>query len=842
MASDHQSREMHPLRASAAALVLLFCAVLVACSGSTGPAGPAGTTGPTGPTGPSGPSGGVAALPVTTATAITGTVTSVAISGPPVVQFKLADENGVPLKGLPAADLNFMIAQLVPGQNGTSSQWNSYLYHTTTPSGCPSGVAACDTKPTVQTGAENAASGKLVDNGDGTYQYTFQTDITKVAGVVYNATLTHRIAFFIDGLAAANNGSYTFQPSTGATTGIYSREIVELSTCDNCHSNLSEHGGLMVEVQACVVCHTPQNTDPYSANTLDFKQMVHKIHTGNTLPSIQTPSGASTTPTLGRGYWIVGYGESLSNFNTLLYPQDTRNCTTCHAQNIPAATQAANYYTVPTAEACGACHDNVNFATGLNHDAAAGMQGIVANDSQCTTCHGPDSGLTTSNGSLQVRAVHAIPTVAEAAKFQYVVNSVTFKTTAGNIYPVVKFSVVDPTNDNKPYNILTSAPFAGTNPASAAPVCKNTASGEATARLAIDIAWDTSDYTNWGSGTSASQWGQPISLNPLSGCGTATPAPGLTGPDATGAFTMVSPTPLPTPPALPAVACPPGSGTACPAIANVGVVIEGHPGVVLSGWGSTGPGAEAIPVTTAVGYGNVAGGAPVARRTVVDIAKCDVCHNLLALHGTNRNNDTQACVACHNPASTDVSERGGLITAMTPGIDGLWEESIDFKYMIHAIHDGADRTAAGNPLVIYGFGGSINNFGNVVYPSPINRCDTCHENTTTNASYYPVSDGTVQATTFTTGLAANAPQPPVPNPVATSANMAVCSACHSTYNWAATAAHIAQNGGSTTVKKDAEGRTIPGGAASLESCSVCHGPGGIEDLQVAHHLPPPTAE
>jgi OmcA/MtrC family decaheme c-type cytochrome len=304
---------------------------------------------------------------------------------------------------------------------------------------------------------------------------------------------------------------------------------------------------------------------------------------------------------------------------------------------------------------------------------------------------------------------------------------------------------------------------------------------------------------------------------------------------------MTSPTPLPTPPALP-VACPPGSGTACPPIANVGVVIEGHPGVVLSGWGSTGKGAEAIPVTSAVGYGNVGGGAPVARRTVVDIAKCDVCHNLLALHGSNRNNNPQACVACHNPASTDVSERvAPLVTATTPGIDGLWEESIDFKYMIHALHDGADRSAAGIPLVIYGFRGSINNFGNVVYPSPINRCDTCHENTTTNASYYPVSDSAVQATTFTTGLAANAPQPAVPDPTATSANMTVCSACHSTYNWAATAAHIAQNGGSTSVKKDAEGRTIPGGPASLESCSVCHGPGGIEDLRVAHHLPPPTA-
>ncbi len=74
----------------------------------------------------------------------------------------------------------------------------------------------------------------------------------------------------------------------------------------------------------------------------------------------------------------------------------------------------------------------------------------------------------------------------------------TFQTTAGGIYPVVNFSVVDPTNGNAPYNILTAAPFAGTDPGTGKPVC-----ADGTARLAIDIAWETSDYTNWGSGMTA---------------------------------------------------------------------------------------------------------------------------------------------------------------------------------------------------------------------------------------------------------------------------------------------------------------------------------------------------
>ncbi len=93
---------------------------------------------------------------------------------------------------------------------------------------------------------------------------------------------------------------------------------------------------------------------------------------------------------------------------------------------------------------------------------------------------------TIDNGHLQVAAVHVIPEVVAAAKFQYVVNSVKFTTdNAQNVYPIVTFSVVDPTNGNSPYNILTATAFTGTDPGTGKPVCAN----GGTARLAIDIAW-----------------------------------------------------------------------------------------------------------------------------------------------------------------------------------------------------------------------------------------------------------------------------------------------------------------------------------------------------------------
>ena len=236
--------------------------------------------------------------------------------------------------------------------------------------------------------------------------------------------MTHRVGFEIRGLAQANNAAYTFQPSTGATTGIFSREIVETATCDNCHTLLNAHGGARVEVQYCVMCHNPGTTDPYSGNTLDFKVMVHKIHTGNTLPSIQTASGPNTTPTLGHGLLDRRLHEVAEQFQY-------RALSAGHAQlhDLPRSESSRlrprrpTTTTVPTVEACGACHDNVNFATGANHSSA----NIVANDSQCTTCHGPTS--TIDNGQLQVIAAHVIPEVVAATKFQYIVNSVTFTTT-----------------------------------------------------------------------------------------------------------------------------------------------------------------------------------------------------------------------------------------------------------------------------------------------------------------------------------------------------------------------------------------------------------------------------
>jgi mono/diheme cytochrome c family protein len=48
-----------------------------------------------------------------------------------------------------------------------------------------------------------------------------------------------------------------------------------------------------------------------------------------------------------------------------------------------------------------------------------------------------------------------------------------------------------------------------------------------------------------------------------------------------------------------------------------------------------------------------------------------------------------------------------------------------------------------------------------------------------------------------------------------------------------------QNGGATTVAKDAEGRYTPGTGAAAETCIVCHGPGALGDIAKVHNIVAP---
>ena len=247
----------------AVAVATVISASMAGCGGDTGAAGPAGPPGPSGPSGPPGvpgtpgtpgtPGGGgttsVGSNGLTNPDAIaanaavwadlepTVTITSVTIASPPVIKFNVTDGFGNAVVGLGNTsksatavvasypNLAFSIAKLVPGTSGGPSKWVSYVV-TTVPSSAT--ASATPTRPSTDN------TGTLVDNGDGSYTYTFYRDVTTIptqlAGmtvsppnniadlghVSYQPTLTHRVTLALSGNAPAT-GTNT---PTGATSSV----------------------------------------------------------------------------------------------------------------------------------------------------------------------------------------------------------------------------------------------------------------------------------------------------------------------------------------------------------------------------------------------------------------------------------------------------------------------------------------------------------------------------------------------------------------------------------------------------------------------------------------------
>jgi hypothetical protein len=194
-------------------------------------------------------------------------------------------------------------------------------------------------------------------------------------------------------------------------------------------------------------------------------------------------------------------------------------------------------------------------------------------------------------------------------------------------FPVVTFSVTDPTNNDAPYDIHADAPF-------------TTCAGGAS-RLSVNVAWSTTDYTNAGSGVLP---GLPIQMNPLTACGGASTAVG------DGSFTVTSTTAIP-----------------LTAVGSAAATIEGHPAVDADNDGNV----DRIAVTNAVAYAPITDATAAPRRAVVDIEKCDDCHNQLSVHGNNRTDKPEVCVTCHNPNMTDINQRAPVTVPDVPPTDCL---------------------------------------------------------------------------------------------------------------------------------------------------------------------------
>lgn len=307
--------------------------------------------------------------------------------GKPVVKFTVTDENGNPLiglggqsltaanntNGLPHTNYNlaFTLAKLVTVTGGPS-KWVTYLVTSPQKAGTAGGVVNGGVT-WLGNFPQQDREGTLVDNGDGTYQYTFFRDITQTATIVaaladdpakykytddlgdtsYDASLTHRLGIILSGsqpgtgtatpdavqvvppvpLVNTFNIGFDFVPSGAAVTT--TRDIVKKDSCTECHagkgighvSTASATNGVPPgsfvgrnDPRLCVTCHTDQIKYSFDHRTLNngeapFDAVTYTLTGGVTA----NPTNNSFITQTNRAEQAIIGGRAVGNYPNMIH-------------------------------------------------------------------------------------------------------------------------------------------------------------------------------------------------------------------------------------------------------------------------------------------------------------------------------------------------------------------------------------------------------------------------------------------------------------------------------------------------------------------------------------------
>ncbi|MDI5836817.1 OmcA/MtrC family decaheme c-type cytochrome [Shewanella xiamenensis] len=366
----------HATKAMLGAGLLSF--VLAGC-GSDGDDGKPGADGQPGVIGVSIDSTPTLKAKITDATIDAGKVT---------VNFTLENANGVAVLGLNKThDLRFGIAQLTPVKEKVGEteadrglQWQAYINTKKEPGTIPEGVT--NLNPSAQFQANVEAANKcdtcLVDNGDGSYSYTYQVNIANVTApvaVTYKADNTQRATLELQLPQVVANAHLDWQPSTGKTEGIASRNVVSIETCYTCHQpdSLQLHGGRRLDIENCASCHTATSGDPESGNSVDFTYMIHAIHKGKSRESFDAEGNTTPAP-----YKIIGYGGKVIDYGKVEFPQKpAADCSACHVEGANAPADAALFKADLSNTACIACHTEAPSQSHIQYNSGT----------NCVSCH-----------------------------------------------------------------------------------------------------------------------------------------------------------------------------------------------------------------------------------------------------------------------------------------------------------------------------------------------------------------------------------------------------------------------------------------------------------------------
>jgi OmcA/MtrC family decaheme c-type cytochrome len=718
--------------------------------------------------------------------ALTTTVVPVSMSGKATVKIVVKDLFGrglTGLKGGTSGNVRVGLAKLVPpaANSGNPEMWKSYVNRvaTYTPAG---GTAVKATQAT------SDRIGVLVDNGDGSYNYTFSFDLGAVvdpvtaAPIPYEPTLTHRLSVQVSGTFGGvampfQNALYDWVPAGGAPK---QKDVNATASCNECHDKLVAHGS-RYEIKYCVTCHNAESMDAVTGTSLDMQQMIHGIHSA----AFRLSKGAPEYQLLN-----VKFGE-------VTYPQGLNNCRKCHSSGDPSTPQGDYWQKFPTREACGACHANVDWTK---------HQGGQATNKACALCHTPEA---IDEHHISENATPNNPLTPKGAyNFKYEIKAVTSTAgTAGATLPVITFRIL---KDAKPMNILAPQADLSGGPSFLLPYA--VPQGGLT---------NPADWNNVGRAAA-----QPNSISLASMVTTTAPTAEVTGPDAEGFYTAKVTNAL--------YAWPAGSTMR-------GVALQGY-WTQLNLNGASG---VSLARHTVAASKNVTG--DPARREIVDSAKCGNCHEWFEGHGGNRVYDTLTCVMCHNPnlstsgrganvANLKQVEKDKMIAAgLDPANPLSWPEaSNNFKDMIHAIHGSAARSNAYEFVRDRGTSGVFfYDFSEVTFPSEASNCLSCHKTGTYTTNMNPAVLPSTQRTTTgndasTTAVVNVRKTVPNASDLITSPITATCNSCHDT---PVAAAHMKQNGGYVNLQRDQVNMTY------YETCNLCHGPGKTLDVKVMHNVP-----
>ncbi len=743
--------------AIAAPLIMGGCspdvlALLAGAAGASGVTGPIVGTGPAGPAGQPGLSAG-SDLPgtVVTITDVSGS-SPVQVGGPLTVTFTLKTKAGEPIDFTELSRFSIYVS-------GPASNYQRVI-------------------------VPESAPNSVTDHGGGSITYTFAggfptayaapvNDVSSAgfsAGVLagqpitpgtYTVGIEARRTFMVEGASLNDAGDATFDFPVGGAT-LAPRQIVLQDNCNVCHKQLGVHGGNRFKVTGCVLCHTNGAGDSSQTPgiTIQFETLIHKLHAGAQLPRVLA-TAKGTDP---YRYEISGFQKSISDFSDIEFPympggtgfnQQTRNCATCHA----GAAQVDQIYagTNIIKANCTTCHDDMDFTSGTILDTSKpevsggtltqAQLGDAAfrktpggtqhkfDDAACTLCHGP--GL-----SWAIADVHVPPVLnpANAIGLQTVVQSVGNSTGSGFFKvgdkPSVTFQLLDGNNQPVKMEDVRTVVFLLSGPVeNYQRILPNVSIKNTDANSVVTFTGGLAPTTGFGPFTFTSTAGIPANYAaPIGDANTFTYAAGwgnLKGrPLDGGSYTVL-------------------------VYATRRFNFEG------TNYTETSP-----PSLAAIRI--VSGGTAASYPGFVSDAKCNACHGDLRFHGNTRKSVTE-CVLCH-----------------TAGGEGAGHDPIDFKVMIHKIHDARNlaQVIAGDKF--------LDNFSTGLLPTmPLGprQCDACHA---TDAWMSPVERNDV------------------------SIWKVVCTSCHDTN---AVAIHAQLN-------------TLPGTIS--EACATCHGPGTAFAIDQVH--------